>query len=164
MHVLILFFFFLISRRHTMGRRSITHFPDIFWIHYHISGVTARKLIHHPHHTIWKRHEDPCKLLDFKSSMCWPPLYFARINECHQFYLLRPPVVWRNWRFDKLQIISNQPFNLTLLFSFDPCNHCFWALLQSDSSLRIIALVPEFKENHCAVVGLVHCFFHEHPC
>ena len=34
-----------------MGRGSITHFPDIFWIHYHIAGVTVRQLIYHPRYT-----------------------------------------------------------------------------------------------------------------
>ena len=49
---------------------SITHFPDIFWIYYHISGVTIWQLIHHPHYTNTGFYEDHHKLLDFKSSMC----------------------------------------------------------------------------------------------
>ena len=66
----LIFFWSLISRRHDLGRWSITHFPDKFWIHYHISRVTIWQFIHHPHYTNRRLHEDYYKLLDFESNMC----------------------------------------------------------------------------------------------
>lgn len=122
-------------------------FSDILWIHHYISGIPIRQLSHYSRYTNRWFHEDHCELLNFKSSLRWYTEYSTRSVEYFPLYFKLPTLVWRNRRFDRLQVISSELFYFTRLFNLDPCNDCYWTILCSSSTFAIVASISTFEKN-----------------